>query len=254
MSDIHEETLTRIVECVSNVEPSKLRVLAQRMMRRCIRSPIQFAVLAQGALSEPIIDDLCKAWEESPMLKGSEFAIALSTAAATTQVRNGATTRLVASRPWESSFDETDSASAFIQVIGQARKKLTMAFFVIYELDEIIEALKKAESRGVVIEILIEPSISSGGNIKGHDSFKLLRPILPNTIFYRPVSNKIRAMHAKFVCSDGLRAFVTSANLTHAALNHNFELGILVDGGNIPRQIDSLFDSLKRREIIRKIV
>jgi phosphatidylserine/phosphatidylglycerophosphate/cardiolipin synthase-like enzyme len=44
--------------------------------------------------------------------------------------------------------------------------------------------------------------------------------------------------------ADGKLAFVTSANLTDAALEKNMEVGVLIKGGNIPNQLDRHLEAL----------
>jgi len=44
--------------------------------------------------------------------------------------------------------------------------------------------------------------------------------------------------------ADSRVAFLTSANLTEAALERNMELGVLIRGGNLPASIDRLIDAL----------
>jgi phosphatidylserine/phosphatidylglycerophosphate/cardiolipin synthase-like enzyme len=51
-------------------------------------------------------------------------------------------------------------------------------------------------------------------------------------------------MHVKAAVADSQVAFLSSANLTEAALERNMELGVLIRGGNMPRAIDQLIDSL----------
>jgi phosphatidylserine/phosphatidylglycerophosphate/cardiolipin synthase-like enzyme len=51
-------------------------------------------------------------------------------------------------------------------------------------------------------------------------------------------------MHVKAAVADAKVAFLTSANLTEAALERNMELGVLVRGGGLPAAIDRLFDAL----------
>ena len=51
-------------------------------------------------------------------------------------------------------------------------------------------------------------------------------------------------MHAKAAVGDSRIAFLTSANLTEAALDRNMELGVLLRGGHVPIAIDRLIDAL----------
>ena len=51
-------------------------------------------------------------------------------------------------------------------------------------------------------------------------------------------------MQAKATIADSSVAFLTSANLTEAALERNMELGVLIRGGRVPGSIDHLMNSL----------
>ena len=51
-------------------------------------------------------------------------------------------------------------------------------------------------------------------------------------------------MHVKAAVVDSRVAFLTSANLTEAALERNMELGVLIRGGTLPASIDRLIDAL----------
>ena len=51
-------------------------------------------------------------------------------------------------------------------------------------------------------------------------------------------------MHVKAAVADSRVAFLTSANLTEAALERNMELGVLIRGGHLPAAIDRLIDAL----------
>jgi phosphatidylserine/phosphatidylglycerophosphate/cardiolipin synthase-like enzyme len=51
-------------------------------------------------------------------------------------------------------------------------------------------------------------------------------------------------MPAKAAVADSRVAFLTSANLTEAALERNMELGVLIRGGTLPASIDRLIDAL----------
>ena len=54
----------------------------------------------------------------------------------------------------------------------------------------------------------------------------------------------VRRLHAKVYIFDEARAVITSANLTQAGLAKNHELGVVAEGGEIPRQCRRYFDEL----------
>jgi len=52
------------------------------------------------------------------------------------------------------------------------------------------------------------------------------------------------ALHAKCAIADGRKAFVSSANLTGHAMDHNLEVGYLVTGGPTPGVLSGYLDRL----------
>ena len=60
-------------------------------------------------------------------------------------------------------------------------------------------------------------------------------------------------MHVKAAVADSKVAFLTSANLTDAALERNMELGVLIRGGNLPSSIDWLIDALRESDELRAV-
>jgi len=49
-------------------------------------------------------------------------------------------------------------------------------------------------------------------------------------------------LHAKLAVADGESLFISSANLTNAAMQLNMELGVLICGGELPAQVVKHFD------------
>ncbi len=245
-------SMLRLVQCVRDVDPEKLELAANYLGSPDCDDPDTFWVEFDGRLTDKILHEICDAWQEAGAVSGSDVGIVLRTAAFVSQ--QDEETRLVATLPWIRNGQgqkETDSEQAYINVIKHAKARLVVATYVFYETDQILPALKAASDRGVSIEVLVELPSSQGGNAKfGHDNVAVVRKHLPRAKVYCRDANAFRAAHAKFVCSDGMRAFVTSANLTNAALGQNLEVGVLVVGGAIPRQVLKLFDTLVTRKVI----
>jgi len=72
-----------------------------------------------------------------------------------------------------------------------------------------------------------------------------------STVYYWPKENrkadgsgKLGSLHVKCVVGDGRWLFLSSANLTKYAFSLNMELGVLITGGPIPRNVESVFESL----------
>jgi len=77
------------------------------------------------------------------------------------------------------------------------------------------------------------------------------------SVFYDPRSLEIEGLatvlHAKAVVTDEEAVFVTSANLTEAALDRNIELGLLVRDRALAASVVAHFQGLIDRELLRPL-
>ena len=60
-------------------------------------------------------------------------------------------------------------------------------------------------------------------------------------------------VHAKCAVADGRVAFITSANLTSAAMERNMELGVLVTGGNLPEELHNHLEALITTKVLEPV-
>ena len=206
-----------------------------------------------------LIDDLDAAWRRNSQLSPLEVAAALRGASGTAtllssreaveMVWTGPSSGLVASRHTE---------QVLLEVINSARRKLFLVSFVAYDFASFNKALKDAVGRNVTINILLESSKEHGGKIN-IDSIASFKKALPSAHIYAwaPSSKKTEkgngAVHAKCAVSDGSLAFITSANLTRAAMENNMELGTLIRGGTIPGQLERHLEALITTKVLVKI-
>ena len=128
------------------------------------------------------------------------------------------------------------------EVIDGAKRRLFLVSYVAYRIDGVLEALEKAVKRGVKVEVLMESTNEYGGRIS-MDSIELFRKTLPKALVYW-WNEPEASVHAKCVVADGEVAFVTSANLTEAAMERNMELGVKVEGGDLPKRLHDHLDAL----------
>lgn len=193
--------------------------------------------LLQGLLIE---------WRNSGGQTPGEIAAALRSAAAVAKtVNDRQALELVWSGPDTDLVPVRQTEQVLIDVIRSAHSRLFMVSFVAYEVPSVSIALKDAVERGVLVEILLELSQEQGGKITT-DSVATMKKVLPGATIYAWTSGGHEngcgggsgSVHAKCAVADGEVAFVTSANLTKAALRSNMELGVLVRGGQLPDQLD----------------
>ncbi len=128
--------------------------------------------------------------------------------------------------------------SVLTELIYSARNQLFMVSFVAYNAPAIIGALRNALERGVRVRMLLELSKNQGGRQVDHDSLGLMKRDLPEIqLFQWKQEDSKGVVHAKCAVADGERLFVTSANISEAALERNMEAGMLVAGGDAPKQM-----------------
>ena len=76
-------------------------------------------------------------------------------------------------------------------------------------------------------------------------------------VYYDPRALELEGpggvLHAKAVVADDERVFITSANLTEAAWDRNFELGVLIRDRTFALTIGSFFQSLIDRELVKPL-
>ncbi len=138
-----------------------------------------------------------------------------------------------------------------LQVLDSAKERITLVSYAVYAIPRVREALVKAAKRGVMINVILEtPDKTSGENT--YNTLKALGDDVAacSTVYYWPEAarpkdgHKTAILHVKCITADGRWLFVSSANLTEYAFTINMELGTLITGGKLPRQVESHFDWL----------
>lgn len=242
------------------LHPDRVNVIAEKIA--ALSSVKEFFKASPGfgpAANKPMMMALEKAWLNDPEVTSLEIAAALRGASGTASIMEkreavemvwtGPFTGLVASRHTE---------QVLLEVIGSSRWRLFIVSFVAYDIDSVKKALKDAVGRNVKIDILLESSKSHGGKID-IDSIGAFKKAIPSANIYAwssesKSSGRLNgAVHAKCAVADGSIAFITSANLTRAAMENNMELGVLVRGGNLPEKLERHLEALVTTEVIKKI-
>jgi phosphatidylserine/phosphatidylglycerophosphate/cardiolipin synthase-like enzyme len=138
-----------------------------------------------------------------------------------------------------------------LQVVKASRERLVVVSFAAYKVAKVVEAMLAASEHGVKITVVIDEgtdaanAFSALAGVAELYCWPAAGTVLPNGATVR--------MHVKAAVADDHTALVGSANLTGQALNENMELGLLVEGGEIPRRLDAHFRSLIASEILVSI-
>ncbi len=203
------------------------------------------------------LDRLNSSWMSSGA-KPSEIAAALRAAAQAVSLMEGkGSVELVWTGPKTGLIPTRQTEQVLIEVIDSARLDLFLVTYVFYRASGITRALNAALKRGAAVRILLESSIEQGGAIKG-DSIGGMREAVPGATIYiwdpaarRPSGTAAgAAVHAKCAVADEKLAFITSANLTSAAMERNMELGLLIRQGDVPRRLREHLGALISTKVI----
>jgi phosphatidylserine/phosphatidylglycerophosphate/cardiolipin synthase-like enzyme len=265
MDQSQEALLEAIAEVAREVPSHLLETMCEEMGNAS--GPLAFrdlfhliAHLAQSNLQTKLTD-LVKACEHCvPPVSPQSLAWALRGAATmNAQWQKWQELELVWTGPVpvDSSLRRTDQA--ILDVIADSKQDLLIVTFAAYKVSEIAKALIDAAHRGVAIVFVVE-SVKVGSMTLNAISSLGLRFANSATIYVWPEDTRDKdpdghsgAMHVKCAVADGDMAFISSANLTEYALSINMELGLLVRGGLLPKEIHEHFRRLMTDGVLVKV-
>ena len=158
-----------------------------------------------------------------------------------------------------SHFRRTDQA--MLELIQDAKQTIELVTFAAYKVPLIADALRQAAARGVEIRLILESEEESAGKVAYDAIHALGAALIARTKVYfwpkecreRDAAGRHGSLHAKCAVADGRIAFISSANLTDYAMNLNMELGVLIRGGPIPRQISDHLRLLIATDVLRLV-
>lgn len=207
--------------------------------------------------------DFLDLWQSRAGNIGAEaVAVALLTAAQSEHDhRHEEVIEIVWTGPESSETRFRQTEQAILEVVNSATSKLTVVSYAVYRIPRIRDALVAAANRGVRITLIVE----TPNRIEGQGEYDCLLALGDNvasacSVYYWPQGNrpkdengKIGILHVKCAASDGCRMFLSSANFTEYAFTINMELGVLVAGGRLPKQVERHFEKLIEDNHLHKI-
>lgn len=250
---MNDELRSFFVELAERYGEEKIRLLAERIDGAKTMEAVSGRVSdLAGWIERPDLDRLRDVCRSVPDLDPKLCAESLRTAAlAMEKAKNDMKVALVWTGPDTSFVHPRKTESVMLETIGRAKKSLFLVSYVAYDVDSIVVALRQASERGVKVEILMESTGEYGGRIN-MDSIGLFRKELPDATLYW-WNEPGASVHAKCVVADGEVAFVTSANLTGAAMERNMELGVSIEGGDVPRNLHDHLRALVDTGVIERV-
>ena len=215
----------------------------------------RIASLVNTAPAKKALQNFADAWQNTS-LSGETGALILQAASDTRQkTLNEQKVELVLTGPSTSFVATRKTEQVLLDLIREAKRELFIVSFVAYNWDTVIKALQNAVARGVDLKVLLEASKEDGGSLERNQA-KEIETLVPlaNVYHWTSKSDEFEGgkIHAKIAVADAAIAFVTSANLTAHAMEKNFEAGLLVRGGEIPRDLSRHIQGLIDHKIITK--
>lgn len=249
-----------IAELGIELHPDRITTIANKIMT--LGSVEEFA-LAKSSFGpntdKEQVERLKCAWENASGTRSVEVAAALRSASVTSSLSHRSA-ELVWTGPSTGMVPLRHTEQVLCEVIESAREKIFLVCFVAYEVPSIIRSLQDAVNRYVRINVLLEASTEHGGRVTV-DSVKAMKEAVPSANIYGWNSHSLKSesgrfngsVHAKCAVADGKLAFITSANLSIAAMERNMEIGVLVKGGLLPDELHRHLDALVATGTVERV-
>lgn len=208
-----------------------------------------------------MVDRLEIAWRSAAGVDPRQVASALRAASRTATIQEPrGSVELVWTGPSTGLVPIRHTEQVLCEVIESARYRIFLVSFVAYEVKTIMKALQEAIGRNVRIDVLLEASKDHGGKVSV-DSVGTMKERIPDANVYvwtadggkMPDGQSIGSVHAKCAVADGRIAFLTSANLSKAAMERNMELGVFVRGGHLPEELHRHLEALVKTELVKRV-
>lgn len=235
--------LRRAADVVCELSLGQAEALAYEIGRQ--NQPRHIRQVA-GLAAPPAVLELCDLWVETEAVEPEALADALVCAArAVKTATSHEKVELLYTGPGAEAMRR--NLQGLLEVIRGAHERLWVVSYVLHSgVDEVVMAMHERSQAGVEVKVLLDHRTKGYARAVGR-----LRTMAPDCRLltwadeereFEP--GQFANLHAKCVVADGRQAFVSSANLTGWAMDHNIEVGYLVTGGSTPRRLEAHLDSL----------
>ncbi|ODS66619.1 MAG: phospholipase [Acidovorax sp. SCN 65-108] len=252
-----DSLLDAVAALVFRVSSEKVRAIASRIRRtQKDRADSTLVGVVGTPIAAELIDKLISTWRLTTVSADELASMLLAASHTFSKTANQQTMELVWTGPTTPFVSTRRTEQALLQVVNAAERSLFITSFVAYDVSSIVQALNAASERGVAISILLERSKDQGGSVT-FDVISKMKTMVPNARIYAWIAKVDPfvggCVHAKVAVADGTICFVTSANLTGHAMDKNMEAGLLVSGGDTPRQLEDHLRSLTDAKVISRV-
>ena len=252
-----DKLLKGIYNVVKDQHFSKIKSLSTKLKSTRKDDCLSLKGFFNADSSNIALNKLLQLWAQSDYSSSELAGMLIGASYGCINEREQESTELVWSGPDANLLPARRTEQVLLDIINSAQESLFIVSFVLVNIPTIEAALDKAVSRGVNVKMLLESEDKEASdNFIG--TIKRLSASMPNIEFYiwprknrEGIQGGFARVHAKCAVADKARAFITSANLTSAALDKNIEMGVNIEGGNIPKNIfEQLSAMISSKEIV----
>lgn len=251
MDPLRAQLLDKIAELATQLSSAQSRALALELEESA--GPRTIRRIA-GLPAPRTVVELCDLWQRVGGVSGERLGDAIRSAAKAVETTTAwEKVELLYTGPKAGAIRRTKQG--LLEVVRAARSRLWVVSYVVgFGADEVVSGLVERAAAGVDVKILVDHRTDGGPA-----SLRRLATDAPGcTVLVWPDEHreiepgKLANLHAKCAVSDGRRAFVSSANLTGWAMDHNLEVGYLVTGGATPGVLDRYLEELLEARILEQ--
>jgi phosphatidylserine/phosphatidylglycerophosphate/cardiolipin synthase-like enzyme len=131
-----------------------------------------------------------------------------------------------------------DGRDPVLHEIDRARCSIDVTVYLISD-DAVIEALARAETRGVRVRLIHEPTPFGGG----FGTVEVAEQLQQAGVEVRPGPSHFQFIHAKYLVIDDRVAIVTNQNLTYSAFESNREFGVVTTNRQDVATLAAIFEA-----------
>ena len=254
---MNNELTQKLIRFAKNLTKERLETLADRFFSAGT-SPTESAIQEWALVTERAKDlqEIARLWSQDSNVTGEEISHFLRGAWHTWQTSySDQQVHMLLTGPSTTRNTIRAIGVEILHVINTSRERLLLVTYASFPPQELLQALKSAEERGVNIELVFETPEDSDGQLSSTNISQFVDVLGKVSVYHwpknkRPATNTsyVPSLHAKFVLADDDQIVVSSANLTEFALDKNIELGVTISGGGQPGAVRRYYDGLIREQ------
>lgn len=250
-----DSLLNAATDLAALLPASRIKAIADRLRdSTASENPENLYHLVNAPNTQAVLDRMMVAWKQTGVSGEVLAGILMVASVAYRRAQSECSVELVWTGPTTPFVPTRRTEQVLLDLIAQARNDLFLVSFVAYDVPSVIDALNAATARNVDVRILLETSTGHGGSL-AVDPIKAMRHSVPAASLYNWSDRSSEfiegRVHAKVAVADGSAAFLTSANLTGHALEKNMEAGIVITGGDVPRDLHRHIQALIETKVIQ---